>query len=169
MSIEAKPPAEVAIDPPLVVTLLQEQHGDLAHLSLIEAGEGWDNKLFRLGDDLTVRMPRRAASAALIEHEQRWLPELSQRLPLPVPVPVRVGRAGCGFPWAWSVVPWFRGHTALLGTPADFPGRPSSSDVFFTHSIDPHRRMRQSTRGEACPSRVVLRGSVTISSGSGVS
>src|SRR5258708_13047978 len=32
---------------------------------------------------LAVRLPRRAASAALIEHEQRWLPRLSPRLPLP--------------------------------------------------------------------------------------
>ena len=77
MTIRAKPTAEVAIDTSLVRALLQEQHADLAHFSLIEVGEGWDNKLFRLGEDLAVRVPRRAASAALIEHEQRWLPRLS--------------------------------------------------------------------------------------------
>ena len=121
MTIGAKPTAAVTIDPSVVRALLQEQHTDLAHSSLIEVGEGWDNKLFRLGDDLAVRLPRRAASAALIEHEQRWLPELSPRLPLPVPVPLRVGRPGCGFPWSWSVVPWFPGTSALLVPPRD-PG-----------------------------------------------
>src|SRR5205807_1749351 len=90
-----------------------------AHLPLIEIGEGWDNKLFRLGDDLAVRLPRRATSAALIEQEHRWLPLLSGRLPLPVPVPLRVGHSGCGFPWSWSVVPWFSGHSALLAPPED--------------------------------------------------
>lgn len=115
----AKPTAEVTIDPSIVRALLQEQHADLADLPLIEVDEGWDNKLFRLGEDLSVRVPRRAASAALIEHEQRWLPQLSSRLPLPVPVPLRVGRPGCGFPWAWSVVPWFPGHSALLAQPQD--------------------------------------------------
>jgi aminoglycoside phosphotransferase (APT) family kinase protein len=119
MTIGAKPPAEVTIDPSLVVALLQEQHADLAHLPLIDIGEGWDNKLFRLGRDLTVRLPRRAASAALIEHEQRWLPHLARRLPLPVPVPLRLGRPGCGFPWAWSVVPWYPGRNALLAPPGD--------------------------------------------------
>jgi aminoglycoside phosphotransferase (APT) family kinase protein len=119
MTVGVKPSAEITIDPSLVLALLQEQHTDLAHLPLIDIGEGWDNKLFRLGDDLAVRVPLRAASAALIEQEQRWLPRLSPRLPLPVPVPLRVGRPGCGFPWSWSVVPWFLGQNALLAPPED--------------------------------------------------
>ena len=119
MTTRAKPAAEVTIDTSVVRALLQEQHADLADLSLIEVGEGWDNKLFRLGDDLAVRIPRRAASAALIEHEQRWLPRLSPRLPLPVPAPLRVGRPGSGFPWSWSVVRWFPGQSALLAPPRD--------------------------------------------------
>jgi aminoglycoside phosphotransferase (APT) family kinase protein len=119
MTIRAKPAAEVTIDTSVVRALLQEQHSDLAHLSLIEVGEGWDNKLFRLGQDLAVRIPRRAASAALIENEQRWLPRLSPRLPLPVPAPLRVGRPGSGFPWPWSVVRWFPGQSALLAPPRD--------------------------------------------------
>jgi len=106
------PSAEVAIDEALVRRLLQEQHEDLACRALVEAGEGWDNKLLRLGDDLLVRLPRRQAAADLIEHEQRWLPVLAPRLPVQVPVPIRVGRPGCGFPWAWSIVPWFAGQTA---------------------------------------------------------
>jgi aminoglycoside phosphotransferase (APT) family kinase protein len=119
MTTGPKPPAEVTIDPSLVRALLQEQHTDLAQLALIDIGEGWDNKLFRLGDALAVRLPRRAASAALIEHEQRWLPRLSPRLPLPVPVPLRVGRPGSGFPWSWSVVPWLAGESALVAPPQD--------------------------------------------------
>jgi aminoglycoside phosphotransferase (APT) family kinase protein len=119
MTIGAKPPAEVTIDLSLVRALIQEQHTDLAHLALNDIGEGWDNRLFRLGDDLVVRVPRRAISATLIEHEQRWLPRLSPRLPLPIPVPRRVGRPGCGFPWSWSIASWFPGQSALLAPPQD--------------------------------------------------
>jgi aminoglycoside phosphotransferase (APT) family kinase protein len=119
MTTGTKPPAEITIEPSLVHALLQEQHADLAHLALIDIGEGWDNKVFRLGDALAVRLPRRAASAALIEQEQRWLPRLSPQLPLPVPVPLRIGRPGSGFPWSWSVVPWFAGESALLAPPQD--------------------------------------------------
>jgi aminoglycoside phosphotransferase (APT) family kinase protein len=118
--IGTKPPADVTIDAPLVRALLEEQHADLAHLVLNDMGEGWDNRLFRLGEELIVRLPRRAVSAALVEHEQRWLPRLSPSLPLPIPVPVRVGRPGCGFPWSWSLVPWFPGQPAL-GTPLRDP------------------------------------------------
>ena len=110
------PGAEVAIDSSLVRALLDEQHADLAPRTLVEAGEGWDNKLFRLGDDLVVRLPRRQVAAALIEHEQRWLPVLAPYLPLPISAPVRVGRPGCGFPWAWSVAPWFEGRAAAALT-----------------------------------------------------
>ena len=105
--------------PSLVRALLQEQHPDLLDLKLVDIGEGWDNRLFRLGDDLAVRLPRRAASAHLIEHEQRWLPSLSGRLPLAVPVPRRTGLPGHRFPWSWSITSWFPGQTALKAPPRD--------------------------------------------------
>ena len=111
--------ADVAIDAALVSALLHQQHPDLAHLPLDEVGGGWDNRLFRLGDDLLVRLPRRGLSAPLVAHEQGWLPQLAPRLPLPIPVPVRTGRPGCGYPWAWSVVPWLAGETLLRTVPAD--------------------------------------------------
>lgn len=119
MTFGSKPPADIAIDQSLVRALLQEQHPDLADLPLLEVGEGWDNKLFRLGDALAVRLPRRLSAVVLIEQEQRWLPVLAPRLPLAVPTPLRVGVPGCGFPWPWSIAPWFPGQTALLAPPHD--------------------------------------------------
>ncbi len=119
MTIGPKPAAEFTIGASLVRALLLEQHPDLAQLPLVEVGAGWDNTIFRLGDLLAVRLPRRAASAPLIEHEQRWLPALAARLPLPVPVPFRSGRPGQGFPWSWSVVPWFAGESTLNAPPQD--------------------------------------------------
>ena len=113
MTIGRKPAADVVVDPSLVQALLHEQHPDLAHLAPVKVAEGWDNALFRLGDELAVRLPRRAASAVLIEHEQRWLPHLSRRLPVPVPVPVRVGVPSQMFGWTWSVVRWLPGQSLL--------------------------------------------------------
>jgi aminoglycoside phosphotransferase (APT) family kinase protein len=119
MTIEGLPPAEIDIDAPLVRALLEAQHPDLASLPLVDVGSGWDNRLYRLGPDLAVRLPRRALAAPLIEQEQRWLPELAPRLPLPVPLPIRVGRPGCGYPWSWSVVGWRSGETANISAPID--------------------------------------------------
>lgn len=113
MTIGTKPAADIIVNPSLVQALLQEQHPDLAHLMPVKIAEGWDNVLFRLGDELAVRLPRRAASATLIEQEQRWLPQLSLRLPVLVPVPVRVGVSGPLFGWSWSVVRWLPGQSLL--------------------------------------------------------
>jgi aminoglycoside phosphotransferase (APT) family kinase protein len=107
------PPAEVDVDADLVRRLLTDQHPDLADLPLRAAVSGWDNVVHRLGDRLAMRTPRRQAAAALVRHEQRWLPGLAPGLPVRVPVPVRTGTPTTYYPWHWSVVPWFAGVSAL--------------------------------------------------------
>ena len=111
------PPAELAIDEALVRGLLRAQHPDLAELPLSLVAAGWDNETWRLGDDLAVRVPRRALGGELMLLEQRWLPRLGPAVAAPTPVPVRVGMPvdeadGVIYPWSWSVVPWFTGETA---------------------------------------------------------
>ncbi|WP_420369127.1 aminoglycoside phosphotransferase family protein [Curtobacterium sp. L1-20] len=110
----ATPAAEFDVDEHLVRALLRDQHPDLADLPLAIAANGWDNVLVRLGDLLAVRLPRRSAAAVLIEHEQRWLPEIARRVApiVPVPDPVRTGRPALGYPWSWSVVRWLPGSPA---------------------------------------------------------
>ncbi|GAA1876710.1 aminoglycoside phosphotransferase family protein [Paeniglutamicibacter psychrophenolicus] len=106
------PDADVAVDPALVRALLRAQHPDLAQLELRFADDGWDNVIYRLGDELAVRLPRREVAHALLLNEVRWLPFLAPRLPLPVPVPLYRGRPGEGYPYHWAVVPWFAGSSA---------------------------------------------------------
>ena len=116
------PEAEVRVDEGLVNDLLHEQHPDLAGLPLRHVGYGFDNSLWRLGDELLVRLPRRLIAAELISKEQRWLPELAPLLPLPIPIPVRIGRPSRRYRWPWSVVPWLIGEPgdrAVVTDPAD--------------------------------------------------
>jgi aminoglycoside phosphotransferase (APT) family kinase protein len=102
------PEADIPVDEQLVRVLLVDQHPDLAgELRLVS--NGWDNAVYRLGDELAVRIPRRNAAAHLIAHEQRWLPTLAPALPVPVPVPVRIGVPSDRFRWPWSVVRWVDG------------------------------------------------------------
>ncbi|MEY2451849.1 MAG: hypothetical protein QOD92_1423 [Acidimicrobiaceae bacterium] len=119
MPAEEMPAAEVDVGPAVVRALLTEQFPDLVDLELTELAYGWDNAIFRLGDALTVRLPRRAMAAELVEHEQRWLPALAPRLPLPIPAPVQAGRPGAGYPWSWSVCPWLPGVVATRAAPDD--------------------------------------------------
>ena len=103
-----KPDAELSIDADLVRRLLAEQHPDLADLPLEPLASGWDNQMFRLGEALTVRLPRRKIAVELLVNEQRWLPVLAPHLPLPIPAPVRVGIATASYPWPRPVTvnPW---------------------------------------------------------------
>jgi aminoglycoside phosphotransferase (APT) family kinase protein len=73
---------------------------------------GWDNRTFRLGDDLTIRLPRSRFYAGQVAKEQRWLPLLAPHLPVPIPRPVAEGSPGLGYPHAWSVYAWLDGSPA---------------------------------------------------------
>ncbi|NSL87870.1 phosphotransferase [Chitinophaga sp. Mgbs1] len=117
MSSAGTPAADVIIDTDLVQGLLTDQHPDLALLPLHSPYEGWDNVVFRLGETLAVRLPRRAAAAALVEKEQTWLPRLQSVLTLPIPAPLRTGHATCYYPWSWSIIPWLPGEPADIYPP----------------------------------------------------
>ena len=104
------PPADVEVDARLVRSLLRDQHPDLAQRPLRRIGNGWDNAVFQLGRDLTVRVPRRELGARLIGTEIRWLPGLSRSLPLAVPTPVRVGEPSDEYPWRWAICRYVPGR-----------------------------------------------------------
>lgn len=72
---------------------------------------GTDNAMYRLGDDLAVRLPRLPGGVAQIARDGHWLPLLAPRLPLPIPAPVAVGRPAHGYPFAWTVGRWLPGDT----------------------------------------------------------
>ncbi len=107
-----KPVATQAIDADLVRALLRSQCPMYADLPLIKAATGWDNEMYRLGDELAVRLPRRDIAAPNITNEQRWLPGLAPALPIRVPVAIVNGTPEFGYPYGWSVVNWAAGTTA---------------------------------------------------------
>jgi aminoglycoside phosphotransferase (APT) family kinase protein len=74
--------------------------------------DGNDNRTFRLGGELAVRLPSDEAYALQVDKEQRWLPVLAPRLPLSIPTPVARGVPGEGYPHPWSVYRWLDGEIA---------------------------------------------------------
>lgn len=115
-----KPAAEMRITPELVRRLVVLQAADAipdaATLPLEKVAEGWDSELWRLGDHFAARLPRRALAGPLVLNEQRTLDLLAPRVEatgVHVPAPIVHGVAGDGFPWPWSVVPWFAGERGM--------------------------------------------------------
>jgi aminoglycoside phosphotransferase (APT) family kinase protein len=84
--------------------------------------DGWDNRSFRLGLELTIRLPSGDWYALQVAKEQRWLPVLGRQLPLPIPTPVARGAPGCGFPYPWSVYRWIDGTPASRASIGDLTG-----------------------------------------------
>jgi len=107
---------EVEVDERLVRRLLADQMPDLADrpLTLVEPW-GTDNAIWRLGDDLVVRLPRIHWAAGQVEREAVWLPRLAPHLSVAVPEPVAVGEPGHGYPYRWAVHRWIPGEGASLG------------------------------------------------------
>jgi aminoglycoside phosphotransferase (APT) family kinase protein len=106
---------EVDTDVALVRRLVAAQFPQWAALPLAAVpSAGTDNALYRLGDDLAVRLPRIHWAAGQVEKEQRWLPTLASYLPLAVPVPLAMGMPGEGYPWHWSVYRWLPGESSTI-------------------------------------------------------
>ena len=110
---------ELEIDEPLVRSLLAEQFPHWAELPLERAGDGTVNVIYRLGDDLSVRLPRRDGPTTEDDLELRWLPVLAPHLPVDVPRPVARGRPATGYPWFWSVHTWLDGELPASPLPVE--------------------------------------------------
>jgi aminoglycoside phosphotransferase (APT) family kinase protein len=135
-----RPAADVRVDVPLVRRLVAAQFPHWAGLAVepVESAD-WDNTIFRLGSDLTIRLPRRQVSADHARNEHRWLPVMAPRLPLAVPVPLAHGVPGEGYPWHWTVCPWLTGELAALTRITDM-GRAAASLARFIgalQAVDP--------------------------------
>ena len=104
---------ELDIDEALVRRLVAAQFPHWSRLPIERvASSGTDNAMFRLGDELAVRLPRRQGATEQIEKEHRWLPRLAP-LPLEIPVPIALGQPSDGYPWRWSVNEWLGGENAI--------------------------------------------------------
>ncbi|MDA1388255.1 phosphotransferase, partial [Glycomyces lechevalierae] len=170
--------SDIEIDEAFVRAMLRERHPDLAGLPLREVEGGWDNKMWRLGDDLAVRIPRTPRGPDLLDQEYRWLPDIAARLPLPVSAPVRFGAPTAAFPATWLVTTWVAGEpidrrplergpesaAALAGflaalheeAPADAPINPHRSLPLPDHAADVERGIEAwSTAGNAAAMREI--------------
>lgn len=108
------------IDAALVRRLVDTQFPQWAGLPLrLLEPAGSDHVIYRLGGELSVRLPRHAGAIGQARKESRWLPRLSPHLPLAVPVLEGVGEPGSGYPWPWAVSRWMDGEVATVEALAD--------------------------------------------------
>jgi aminoglycoside phosphotransferase (APT) family kinase protein len=121
---------ELDIDDELVRELVDEQFPQWADLPLIRAGDGTVNVIYRLGSDLSIRLPRRAAKD---ETEERVLDRLAPSLSIDIPRVVARGAPGLGYPWSWWVVTWLHGEIPT----ADLPAQDIAAFLASLQAVDP--------------------------------
>ncbi len=111
---------EVDTNVSLIVRLLITQFPQWANLPIEPVhSAGTGNALYRLGDDMVVRLPRIPSAVEQVDKEQKWLPRLAPLLPLNIPVPLAKGKPSEGYPWHWSVYRWLEGEDATIEPIAD--------------------------------------------------
>ena len=112
---------EVDIDASLVSRLIATQFPQWANLPIVPfKSDGTDNVIYRLGDDMAVRLPRvLKTTSPQMEKERLWLPKLAPMLPLAIPVPLGQGVPVDGYPGLWSVYRWIEGKNAVAENVTD--------------------------------------------------
>lgn len=121
----------------LAKRLVGNQFPQWGHLSVVPVEfDGWDNCTFRLGTDMTLRLPTAADYAPAIDKEHRWLPVLAPRLPVQVPECLAKGEPAEGYPYHWSVRRW------ITGDPADHADIPDETH-FATQLAEFLRALQQ--------------------------
>ncbi|OON82920.1 aminoglycoside phosphotransferase family protein [Streptomyces tsukubensis] len=114
------PDGRAGIDATLVERLIHTQFPRWSGLPVTPVEvDGWDNRTYRLGDTMTVRLPTAAGYALAVGKENDWLPRLAPALPAAVPEVLGEGAPGEGYPYPWSVRGWLKGETAERGRIAD--------------------------------------------------
>jgi aminoglycoside phosphotransferase (APT) family kinase protein len=131
---------EVTIDEGVVRRLVDIQLPQWSRLPIVRVeSDGTENAIFRLGEDMAMRLPRHPRAVRALEKEYRWLPRLAMQLPLPIPLPLARGVPDDGFPFPWLVMSWIEGERATGDRIAD-PRRLATDLAGFIgalRSLDP--------------------------------
>ncbi|MGV9453743.1 aminoglycoside phosphotransferase family protein [Streptomyces sp. NPDC003635] len=153
------------IDEALVRRLVDTQFPQWRDLPLkLLDPAGSDHVIHRLGEELSVRLPRHAGAIGQARKEAHWLPRLAPHLPLAIPIPVEVGEPSLGYPWPWAVSRWLDGEAATVETlehstraatelaqfltalqqctPAEIPAADSQEDLTGSPLADRHQTTR---------------------------
>jgi len=108
----AMPDAEVVIDLKLVRELITTQAPRWAHEDITYLATGWDNEVYRLGETLLIRLPRRQMGEEIGVKERRWLPLLARDTGVDIGLAIFEGQPTASYPFTFSICRYVPGTSA---------------------------------------------------------
>src|SRR3990167_10495069 len=104
-----------SITPELAAKLIAFQFPEYAHLPITSVEkQGHDNRTYRLGSDMLIRMPTAESYALKVPKEQALLPKLAPHLTVSIPAPIKMGVASQDYPYPLSIYKWLEGTSINL-------------------------------------------------------
>lgn len=102
----------IEINTEMVRQLITSQFPEWRDLEIVPVEKsGHDNRTYRLGSEMTIRLPSHERYASAVEKELIWLPIFKPLLSLPIPAPIAQGEPTNEYPLPWSVNRWIEGDT----------------------------------------------------------
>ncbi len=99
----------------LACKLIAEQFPEYSNLLITDVEkQGHDNRTYRLGDHMLIRMPTAADYALKVPKEQELLPQLEKRLSICIPAPIKMGKPSADYPYPFSIYKWLPGKSINL-------------------------------------------------------
>lgn len=108
-------PNDITID--LAEKLILDQFPEFAHLNITEVEkQGHDNRTYRLGENMLIRMPTAESYALKVPKEQVLLPKIAPCLSVNIPSPIKMGTPSQDYPYHFSIYKWLKGVSINLLT-----------------------------------------------------
>jgi aminoglycoside phosphotransferase (APT) family kinase protein len=95
--------------------LIADQFPEYAHLNITNVEkQGHDNRTFRLGEDMLIRLSTEESYALKVPKEQELLPKLAPFLTVSIPSPIKMGVRSKDYPYPFSIYKWLKGVSINL-------------------------------------------------------
>jgi len=139
----------------LVCRLIDHQFPILRDRDPERVGAGYDVEVWRISDDLVVRLPRRKSAFTFVAREIKHLPSIPQDLPLAVPRIEAVGVASELLPGPWFATQYLPGVSGNEATLAECVRGAADLGVTLAsvHALSTERLDNVSARGVAIETR----------------
>ena len=100
----------IILNADLAHKLIAEQFPEYSHLHITDVDkQGHDNRTYRLGEHMLIRMPTAADYALKVPKEHELLP-----LSVSTPAPIKMGKLSSYYPYPLSIYKWLPGKSINL-------------------------------------------------------